>query len=177
MNPNDAAAESVFTTDDPGLVPLAKIALESAGIDYQARSAGKADNLQWTLSQSPTNRPVVIEFFVSSDDAARARDLLSDLAQSTTVGATDPSVLTITAESQAIQIRDVTTGLTLARVSEEELQQISSHLEEDGPEQFVVDAEALESLRHAGADPRVVGALSQALGDQDQIRIAWTVEA
>src|SRR4051812_30905360 len=128
MNPNDAAAESVFTTDDPGLVPLAKIALELAGIDYQARSAGKADNLQWTLSQSPTNRPVVIEFFVSSDDAARARDLLSDLAQSTTVGATDPSALTITAESQAIQIRDVTTGLTLARVSEEELQQISSHL-------------------------------------------------
>ena len=66
---------SLFKTDDPGLLPLAKIALESAGIEYEARSAGKTDNLQWTLSQRPTNRPFVMEILVASDVAAQATRL------------------------------------------------------------------------------------------------------
>ena len=110
MDNVDDGLVSVFKTDDPGLLPLAKITLESAGIEYQARSFGKVDNLQWTLSQTPTIRATVTEILVTSDVADRARDLLADLTKSQTVAATDPALLTDSAEAQAIRLEVVDSG-------------------------------------------------------------------
>ena len=69
---------SIFRTDDPGVLPLATMALEAEGIEYAVRNAGKADSLQWQMSQPPTNRPVVLEIVVAGDTAAKARDLVVD---------------------------------------------------------------------------------------------------
>src|SRR6187402_2875200 len=110
MSASEDQLVSVFKTDDPGILPLARIALESAGIEYQARSAGKADNLQWTLSQKPTNRPTVTEIMVASDVAAQARELLADLGTSPATSVSDPAVLTASAESQTIRLEVVETG-------------------------------------------------------------------
>lgn len=166
---------SVFKTEDPGLLPLAQIALESAGIEYQARSAGKADNLQWTLSQKPTNRPVVLEIMVAHDVADQARDLLADLNQSTAVSTSDPALLTDSAEQQAIRLVDASTGSTLATLTEADLQQLTSHFEETGPQEFQADFESINRLRHTEIDGRLFNALRQALGDRDEMTLKWTV--
>lgn len=166
---------SVFKTEDPGLLPLAEIALTSAGIEHQTRSFGKVDNLQWTLSQKPTTRPTVSEILVASDLAAQARDLLADLDQSTAVSTSDPALLTGSAEAPAIRLDVVNTGVTLAMLSEEQLQTLGSHLEESAPQQFLVDAESISRLRHSEADEHLVDAIEQALGDHDTITIRWSV--
>ena len=75
----DASLVSVFKTSDPGLLPLATMALEGEGIEYFVKNAGKSDSLQWMMSQDPTNRPIAVEILVGSDVAAKARDLLVDL--------------------------------------------------------------------------------------------------
>jgi len=166
---------SVFKTDDPGLLPLAKIALESAGIEYQARSAGKVDNMQWTLSQKPTIRPTVTEILVASDVAAQATDLLADLNASATYAASDPAVLTDSAESQSIRLEVVTTGILLANLTEAELQELGSHLEEAGQQQYLIDLETITRLRRAGADAELLQRLDAALGDSESITIRWVV--
>ena len=166
---------SVFKTADPGLLPLVRIALESAGIEYQERSSGKVDNLQWTLSQKPTTRPVVMEIFVASDAAAQARDLLADLNQSTAIASSDPGLLTDSAETQAIRLELANTGVTLATLTEEQLQTLGSHLEEAGPQQFVVDFDAIGRLRHSETDRRLVDALELALGDNTAMTVQWSV--
>lgn len=166
---------SVFKTGDPGLLPLAQIALESAGIEYQERSAGKVDNLQWTLSQKPTTRPVVMEILVASDVAAQARDLLADLSQSDAISSSDPGLLTDSAETQGIRLRLADTGAPLATLTEEQLQTLGSHLEEAGPQKFLVDSDAIGRLRHSDVDRRVVDALAQALGDHTAMTIEWSV--
>lgn len=166
---------SVFKTDDPGLLPLAKIALESAGIEYEARSAGKTDNLQWTLSQRPTNRPFVMEILVASDVAAQATEILADLNSSATTAASDPSLLTGTAETQTIRVEVAETGTTLATVTEAELQELGSHLEDAGPQQYLVDQEALTRLRRAGAGDELLLRLETALGEGENIKIRWIV--
>lgn len=166
---------SVFKTEDPGLLPLARIALESAGIEYQERSAGKVDNLQWTLSQKPTTRPVVMEIFVASDAAAQARDLLADLSQSTAISSSDPGLLTASAETQGIRLRLANTDAALATLTEEELQTLGSHLEEAGPQQFLVDFDSLNRLRHSELDPQLVDSLEQALGNNTAMMLEWSV--
>jgi hypothetical protein len=167
---------SVFKTEDPGLLPLAEIALESAGIEYQARSAGKIDNLQWTLSQKPTTRPVVMEIMVASDVAAQARELLADLNQSSAVASSDPALLT-DSESQAIKLVLTNTNITLASLTEEQLQTLGSHLEESGPQQFLVDFDAISRLRHTEVDPQLIDALEKALGENNAMTISWSVGA
>ena len=166
---------SVFKTDDPGLLPLAKIALESAGIEYEARSAGKVDNMQWTLSQKPTNRPSVMEILVASDVAAQATELLADLNSTATVAASDPAVLTGSAETHTIRVEVADSGAVLASVNEAELQELISHLEEVGQQLYLVDFDALTRLRRAGAGDELLLRLDKALGVQDTITIRWTV--
>jgi len=175
MSASEDRLVSVFKTDDPGILPLAKIALETAGIEYEARSAGKVDNLQWTLSQRPTNRPWVTEILVASDVAAQARDLLADLSASSISAASDPHMLTASAEAQAIRIEVVETGAPLATVNEEGLQQLGSHLEDAGPQQFLVDHEAIARLRRSGAADELLLRLTDALGEAESITIRWAV--
>ena len=175
MGDSEDRLVSVFKTEDPGLLPLAKIALESAGIEYQARSSGKVDNLQWTMSQAPTNHPFVIEILVAGDEASRASDLLADLNQSATVSASDPAVLGDSSEPQAVRLEVADTGLALAAVTEEQLQWLGSHLEEIGQQQYLVDHEGMARLRRSGANRDLVRQLDQALGDADSITLRWMV--
>ena len=76
----DTRLVSVFRTGDPGLLPLATMALDEAGIEYLLRHAGKSDSFDWMMSQTPTNRPIDQEILVTSDVADQARALLGDLS-------------------------------------------------------------------------------------------------
>ena len=170
-----ASVVPVFKTDDPGLLPLAEATLQTAGIEFQAKSFGKIDNLSWTLSQSPTNRPFVIEIWVSSEDADKAHELLADLSQSAEIGTSDPAVLADTAYAEAIRLEEVASGQPIASITEEQLQELSGHLEATGPQEFMVDLEGLDRLLHAHVDPQLIDKLSQVLGEQDEATIRWTV--
>src|SRR6187455_1128442 len=90
MESSDDNLVSIFKTEDPGVLPLATMALEAEGIDYYIRSAGKVDTLQWLMSQPPTNRPRVLEIVVAPDVATRARDLVVDLEQPIGLGGPAP---------------------------------------------------------------------------------------
>ena len=71
-NSSDARLVSVFKTDDPAVLPLATMALETEGIEYFVKHAGKSDSLQWMMSQDPTTRPIAVEIVVGPDVAAKS---------------------------------------------------------------------------------------------------------
>jgi hypothetical protein len=178
--PDDDTVVSIFKTEDPGVLPLATMALDAEGIAYAVRSAGKADTLQWTISQKPTNRPVVMEIVVARDVAFKARDLVVDLEQplgsSSGLAAADPSVLAAVTESPAaIRLEDAATGIAIGAITEEQLQKLTSHLEEEAPQQFFVNAATVEMLEGAHADAALVDLLRQAVGGGDGRAIRWTI--
>jgi hypothetical protein len=178
--PDDDTAVSIFKTEDPGVLPLATMALDAEGIAYSVRSAGKADTLQWTISQRPTNRPVVMEIVVARDVAAKARDLVVDLEQalgaSSGPAAVDPAALAAAAESPAdIRLEEAGTGIAIGAITEEQLQELTSHLEEESPQQYFVNAATVERLEAARAIAALVELLRHAVGGGAGRSIRWTV--
>lgn len=173
----DANLVSVFKTDDQGLLPLAVLTLESAGIEHFVKSEGKFDSLQWVMSQPPTNRPVVLEILVADDMAFRARDLLADLEH--TAGAAiasaspaDPAL----ADPPAITVENARSGAPLGALTEAQLQDLVSRLEPEAPQQYFVDGATLDMLEQAHADPALIDLLRQAIGDAgDGLAIRWLV--
>lgn len=180
MSQVDDALVSIFKTEDPGVLPLATMALEAEGIEYSVRSAGKVDTLQWTISQKPTNRPVVMEIVVTPDVAAKARDLVVDLEQplgsSSGPATADPALLAGAIESPpAIRLEDAATGIQLGSITEEQLQELNSHLEEEKPQQYFLDAATVEMLEGKHADAALVELLRHAVGSSDGISVRWTI--
>jgi hypothetical protein len=173
--PDDDPLVSVFKTDDSGLLPLATMALDAEGIEHVVRNAGKFDTLQWTLSQKPTSRPIVVEIVVAKADAARARDLLADLDRLSEMPATAPAMPPAAAEPPSIRLEDAATGIALGAISEAQLQELTSHLEEDAPGQYFVTPATIELLEEKKADRDLVRLLRQAVGSGDGLTVRWKV--
>ena len=178
MDPSDDNLVAIFKTEDPGVLPLATMALEAEGIDYAIRSAGKADTLQWIMSQQPTIRPRVLEIVVAQDVAARARDLVVDLEQP--IGGGGPTPLEPTAIPNAmdpptVTLEDASTGISVGAITENQLQEMSSRLEEEAPQQYFVTAATIEMLESAGADAALIKLLRGAIGAGDGLSIRWFV--
>ncbi len=169
-------AVRVFTTDDPAVLPLATMALENEGITYQVKNAGKHDSLEWMMGQTPTTRPVVLDVFVASDVAARATELLADLASRPAAAAAAPTTpLTESAETPVIHLESVSTGENLAAITEAQLQEITSRLAESGPQQYTIDDAALRELESSSADPALIDILRTAAAGSGDLVIRWAV--
>jgi len=169
----DAPLVQVFRTDDPALLPLATMALDGDGIDYQVRHAGTEDSYEWQMSQTPTTRPVVVEIVVASDVAARARDLLVDLEASTPAGAA-PSIPT--ADPPTVTLEDAESGLSIGTISESQLQELTAHMEEEKPQQYYVTPETVEMLQDAGAEAALVAILRAAVASRPGgVSVRWIV--
>jgi hypothetical protein len=154
------------------------MALDAEGIDYEIRSAGKTDTLQWLMSQPPTNRPRVLEIVVTADVATKARDLVIDLERP--IGEVRPAPLEPAAIPDAmdpptVTLEDATTGISLGAITENQLQELSSRLEEEAPQQYFVNAATIEVLTSAGADATLTALLQSAIGDSDGVSIRWFV--
>ncbi|HXT70423.1 MAG TPA: hypothetical protein VN700_11740 [Vicinamibacterales bacterium] len=176
----DTHLVSVFKTSDPAVLPLATMALEAEGIEYLLRNAGKSDSLQWMMSQDPTNRPMAIEIHVASDVAAKARDLLVDLENPgqpiVTPDAADSPALT-TPEPPAAMLEDAVTGEALGTITEYDLQEITSRLEEEQPHQYFITGETVDMLKDARASAALVDLLRRAVGADGSGRvIRWVVK-
>ena len=176
MDQPDARLVSIFKTDDPGVLPLATMALEAEGIEYSLHSEGKADSLEWQMSQQPTNRPVVMEILVAGDVAGRARDLVADLERPLAgLAPADPATIVDTLDPPAIWLEDAVTDRLLGQISEAQLQELTSRLDEEAPEQYFVDGEAIDTLVAAHTDGALVALLREAVGDGGGLVIRWAV--
>ena len=180
--PDDTRLVHVFKTSDPAVLPLAKLTLEGEGIEYIVKTAGRADSLEWMMTQDPTNRPMAIEIHVASDVAAKARDLLVDLENSPPAvlpaGATDLSPSSTT-EPPAALLEDAVTGETIGTITESDLQEITSRLhpeDEEQPQQYFITGETVDMLKEAGADQGLVDLLRRAVGADGSGRtVRWVV--
>lgn len=173
---SDIKLVSVFVTGDPGVLPLAELALQGEGIEYIVRNAGKADSMSWAMSLPATIHPQVLELLVPADAAVRARDLLADLEDPAVVlkNADAPAVLGAT-ESAQIRLDDAETGQAVGTITESQFQTLSSHLDEDAPHDYFISGPTLELLRDAHADADLLTVLGKALADRDGMVIRWSV--
>jgi hypothetical protein len=175
----DTKLVSVFKTDDPAVLPLATMALEAEGIEYVIKNSGKADTMDWVMSQKPTSRPIVVEIVVAPDNADKARDLLVDLQQPTPpasvpeTSAPDPLALD---EPPSVRLEDGVTGALVGAITESQLQEITSRLEEEGPQQYLITGATVDMLQEANVDPALVDLLRRAVGaDGSGVVLRWTV--
>jgi hypothetical protein len=75
----DAELVPVFATSEFAVVPLARAALDDAGIDYMVQDSGISSEIfgqRSTMSIGETETPV--RFLVRSEDEVRALDVLRD---------------------------------------------------------------------------------------------------
>jgi hypothetical protein len=89
--------------------------------------------------------------------------------------AAEPSTLAAAASAAAIRLEDAATGITIGTITEEQLQELGSHLEEDAPQQYFVNAGTIEMLQDAHAEEALVALLRKAVGDGEGTTIRWTV--
>jgi hypothetical protein len=173
----DASLVKVFTTDDPAVLPLATMALENEGIAFQVKHAGKADSMNWMMGQTPTTRAVVLDILVASDMATRANELLADLASrpAQAVAAAQAAPLAEGSDPPAIHLEHVATGAGLGTITEAQLQELSSHLEETGPQEYRIDEAAIRELESSSADPVLIDLLRTAVAGAGDLVIRWAV--
>jgi hypothetical protein len=178
MQNSDEPLVPVFSTDDPARVPLAQLTLDTEGIEYLVKEGPRGvDTMGWTIAQPATNRPRVVTLLVASDVAARARDLLADLedAPGSNTAATDPVFEATTAASTSIQLEDASSGMAIGSITENELQELTTHLDEESPQQYFIDKDTIATFEHANVEPGLVELLRRTIGDGAGRTIRWIV--
>lgn len=74
-----------------------------------------------------------------------------------------------------IQLRDKVAGTVLGEITEEQLQFLIDHLEEETSEDtdYYLNRPTLEMLKEKDPDPDLMALLETALGDGEDIEIEW----
>lgn len=77
-----------------------------------------------------------------------------------------------------IRLKNKDTGEVLGTISEDELQILIDHLEEEFEEDtdYYLNRVTVEMLADQGADRALVDILEHALGDSDDVEIVWVRE-
>jgi len=67
------------------------------------------------------------------------------------------------------------TGDEIGKINEDQLKFLIDQLEEehDNDKDYFIDRDTLELLSDNGADPELLGLIEKAMGDDDEIDIAW----
>ena len=109
---------------------------------------------------------VVAEILVRQDDAARARDVLADLAQAPFPPPPPEAVA-------SLDVRDIGTGMTVGQVTEAQARFLVDQLEEEDAAEarYFIDAGTIEMLEREGAEPALLETLRRVLGSQDGVEI------
>jgi hypothetical protein len=74
-----------------------------------------------------------------------------------------------------INLHDASTNTLIGTISEEQLQQIVTALEEESVEDrdYYINRATVDLLEQRGADASLVGVLRTALGDREEMDIRW----
>jgi len=75
-----------------------------------------------------------------------------------------------------IQLRDRETGASLGDITEEQLQFLIDHLEEESEEDtdYYLNRATLNLLKEKGLDASLLKLLEEALGDREDLEIEWS---
>jgi processive 1,2-diacylglycerol beta-glucosyltransferase len=192
MTDTDSNLVPVFYTVERGLLPLATMALEEAGIPHVVRHphisgiiVGERSDL---ASAGPADQ-APMEILVASEDESRAHRVLDDLARSGP-GASMPaagtsaepgvapagvSASTSVGEAGAV-VLDAQTGAKIAQLTDDQLAWLGRHLEleSSGDTDYYLDRPTIEMLERAGADTALVATLRSALGAREGIDVRWS---
>ena len=181
-NPNpDVSLVTVFTTDEMGLLPLAKLALEQEQIEYFVREAPKSPMAAGGKSFRGDTQMVPIEIQVGSDQAARARELLADLEASAGAALMSGPAPEMTPASPpsaplTVSLFDRESGALVGRISDGQLDWLTDQLEEESDDDtdYYIDRPTIDMLKEAGADAALLEILRNALGGRDGVEIRWS---
>lgn len=173
----------VFTTSEPGLVPLATLALEQQGIEFTTRHM-RGDSLNAggrAYRGEGSNEP--IEILVREEDAAVAAHLLKDLEDNQDPSAEKPVAMSTTASAPpspapdaVVSLVDLATNQPVGRISEADLAWLGGQLEKESEDDtdYYFDRATLDMLESAGAAPALMAVLRNALGTRDDMELRWT---
>ncbi len=75
-----------------------------------------------------------------------------------------------------IQLRDRETGASIGDITEEQLQFLIDHLEEESEEDtdYYLNRATLNLLKEGGLDASLLKLLEEALGDREDLEIEWS---
>jgi hypothetical protein len=75
-----------------------------------------------------------------------------------------------------IVLRDKSTGATVGNITEEQLQFLIAHLEEESASDtdYYLNQATLDAFAEEGADPQLLDVLRRALGDREDMDIEWS---
>lgn len=183
----DVALVAVFRTTEPGLLPLAKMALEQEEIEYDVRDAGLNDQLVgYRQASGSSTIDIPLEILVRTEDAGRARELLSDLGDSLTAAVAQPPASVIGAPanehdpvlSLSVNLVDDDSGQQVGRITDAQLAWLADRLEQESANDhdYYIDRATLEMLADLGlsADVSLTEILNRALGDREGVTIRWS---
>jgi processive 1,2-diacylglycerol beta-glucosyltransferase len=186
---SDAALVPVFRTVERGLVPLATMALDEAGITHVVRHphiSGVIVGERSGLSSAGPADQAAIEILVAAEDETNARTVLADLARSgdgtamppgsgAAGGATAAGTPAPTDGAGAVVV-DAQSGQPIARLTEGQLAWLGQHLELESSTDtdYYLDRATLEVLEREGGDSALVAALRAALGAREGIDVRWS---
>ena len=177
----DLGLVPVFRTEDAALMPLAKLALEGAGINYVVRYAEDTAILTQRARRTDyTGIGGAVMIFVTSEDEARARELLDGLTHPHDIAlppfaSADAPVADLSAP-MAVELCDADTGIAFGRISDGQLQTLINLLEEgdETDHTYYIDAATIEMLADAGAEAHLVDVLRNGLGARDGCEVRWS---
>jgi processive 1,2-diacylglycerol beta-glucosyltransferase len=74
-----------------------------------------------------------------------------------------------------IQLHDNETDEALGGITEQQLQFLIEHLEEESSDDqdYYINLDTLDMFEQTGADPSLIGLLRRALGDRNAMEIRW----
>jgi hypothetical protein len=176
---------SVLRTTQSGLLPLATLALEQSGIEYDVRDTGLTHQLvgyAQAAGSGPVDEPR--EILVRAEDADEARTILEGLRDSamdirpvrsgppTAAAAASPEADT----RKPIRLVDADAKCTVGHITEAQLQSLFEALEKESPDDrdYYIDQNTLEMLQDSGADADLVALLRTAIGEEPGMTVEWS---
>jgi processive 1,2-diacylglycerol beta-glucosyltransferase len=173
----------VFRTMEPGLLPLATLALEEQGIEFVSRLSGSDALTAGGVAYRGTTPEAPVEILVRTEDAAAASELLRDLeAQGKDAAAaappSPPAPIPFPTRTAAgdVELVDLASKSVVGRITRDDLAWLNSQLEKESEDDhdYYFDRPTLDMLEGKGASPQLMAVLRGALGSRDDMDLQWS---
>jgi hypothetical protein len=176
----------VFETTEAGLLPLARAALEAAGIEYAVQNRGFVDQIlgrRSSMTVGETDTP--LQVVVRAEDEARAREMLADLSGTDAQPASLPTVAanlqrrTVVEHRDAaagdVDLTDAESGASLGQLTPSQFDSLAAHLELESKrdDDYYIDEATVAMLEEKGVAVAAVALLRQALAGRSEVTVRF----
>ncbi|MEO7189574.1 MAG: DUF2007 domain-containing protein [Vicinamibacterales bacterium] len=181
----DEALVAVMATTEAGLLPLARMALDEAGIEYAIKNRGFDTVMGRRSSMTVGETTAPLQVLVRSADEARAREILRDLQAPgpglSAAADAPPQFAPVPAAPHAtggsVDLFDKQSGARIGQITRAQLDSLAQHLERESEDDddYYIDEPTLTMLQEQGADAGVVELLRRALGSRPGMDVRWAM--